>query len=137
MVIANKGYRRKEVNMPFGIGFGRGFGRGFGGWAYGPYGYGAYPVRGWGRGRGNPFSFCRNFPWLPRWWWAAPNAAQYGATIPYYGYGGYFPASYEPYSTAQIKPEQELDMLKGQAEMLEDELDGIKKRIKELEKPNV
>ncbi|HID06519.1 MAG TPA: hypothetical protein EYP10_05155 [Armatimonadetes bacterium] len=30
--------------------------------------------RGWaGRGigwRGNPFPFCRWFPWLPRWWWA-------------------------------------------------------------------
>jgi hypothetical protein len=131
--------KRKEVNMPFGRGYGRGFGRGFRWWAYGPYGYGgysAYPVWGRGRGRGNPFHFCRNFPWLPRWWWATPNAAQHGATIPYYGYGD-FPAPYEPYSTAQIKPEQELDMLKGQAEMLEDELDGIKKRMKELETDNV
>lgn len=28
--------------------------------------------RGWWRGwgwRGNPFPFCRWFPWLPRWWW--------------------------------------------------------------------
>lgn len=48
-----------------------------------------------------------------------------------------FPTPYDPYGAAQIKPEQELDMLKGQAEMLEDELDGIKKRIKELEETNV
>jgi len=125
--------------MPFGREFGRGFGRGFGRWAYGPSGYGgygAYPVWDWGRGRGNPFAFCRNFPWLPRWWWATPNAVQYGATIPYSGYGD-FPAVNEPYSTTQIKPEQELDMLKGQAEMLEDELGGIKKRMTELEKDNV
>lgn len=67
--------------MPFGRGFGRGFG-----WGFSPYGYGAYPFGGWG-GRGNPFSFCRNFPWLPRWWWATPYAGQYASTIPYYGYG--------------------------------------------------
>ncbi|MDF2955936.1 hypothetical protein [Candidatus Alkanophaga liquidiphilum] len=23
----------------------------------------------WGGWRGNPFPFCRWFPWLPRWWW--------------------------------------------------------------------
>lgn len=43
---------------------------------------------------------------------------------------------YDPYATAPITSEQELDMLKGQAEMLEDELDGIKNRIKELEDKN-
>ena len=44
-----------------------------------------------------------------------------------------FPTPYDPWGAAQITPEQELDILKGQAEMLEDELDGIKARIKELE----
>jgi len=33
----------------------------------------------WGRGFGNPFPFCRWFPWLPRWWWAYPYF-----TLPYY-----------------------------------------------------
>ena len=61
------------------------FGRGFGFRGFGPYGYyGAFPF--WGRGRGNPFPFCRNFPWLPRWWWATPYAGQYAGTIPYFGF---------------------------------------------------
>ncbi len=51
--------------------FGRGWGFGRGWWG-----------RGWGRG--NPYPFCRAFPWLPRGWWrwgAYPYA--WGA---YYGY---------------------------------------------------
>jgi len=43
-----------------------------------------------------------------------------------YAYGG------APFAPA-ITPQQELDGLKGQAEYLEDSLDGIKKRIEELE----
>jgi len=35
---------------------------------------------GWGRGFGNPYPFCRWFPWLPRWWWAYP-----ALSLPYYG----------------------------------------------------
>ena len=49
-----------------------------------------------------------------------------------FGYG--FPTPYDPWAGAQITPEQELDFLKGQAEILEDELDGVNKGIKELEK---
>jgi len=50
---------------------------------------------GWGRGFGNPYPFCRWFPWLPRWWWAHPAFT----TMLYYGaprlapYAGYWPAS--------------------------------------------
>jgi len=49
----------------------------------------------WGGGRGNPYPFCRFYPWLPRWWWVAPYAGYYAATIPYAGfayprYGGYY-----------------------------------------------
>ncbi|MCK4352276.1 DUF5320 domain-containing protein [candidate division WOR-3 bacterium] len=44
-----------------------------------------------------------------------------------------FPTPYDPWGAAPIAPEQELNMLKGQAEILEDELDGIRQRIKELE----
>ncbi len=45
--------------------------------------------RGWGGsgGWGNPYPFCRFFPWLPRMWWATPYAGRYAATIPYRGYG--------------------------------------------------
>lgn len=47
---------------------------------------------------------------------------------------GQFPYSPAPgQSAAQITSEQELDMLKGQTEILEDELEGIRKRIKEIE----
>ncbi len=58
----------------------RGFGRG-----WGSFGWFGHPFWGWGRG--NPFPFCRNFPWLPRWWWATPYAGYYAGTIPYLGYG--------------------------------------------------
>jgi hypothetical protein len=62
--------------MPRGRGFagrGRNFsGAGFGSRApqIGAYTYGGmqYPV--WGGGRGNPYPFCRFYPWLPRRWWA-------------------------------------------------------------------
>jgi len=57
----------KEEKMP----------RGFRGWGFGYIGPGLW-------GRGNPFPFCRFFPWLPRWWWASPYALQYAATIPAY-----------------------------------------------------
>lgn len=40
-----------------------------------------------GRGRGNPYPFCRLYPWLPRRWWASPYAAQYAAMTPYMGHG--------------------------------------------------
>ncbi|TES94527.1 MAG: hypothetical protein E3J87_00105 [Candidatus Cloacimonadota bacterium] len=44
-----------------------------------------------------------------------------------------FPTPYDPWGATPLTPEKELEMLKGQAEMLEDELDGIKMRIKEME----
>ena len=44
--------------------------------------------RGIGRGMGNPYPFCRNFPWLPRRWWASPYTGQYAATsLRKMGYG--------------------------------------------------
>lgn len=57
-----------------GLGLGRGMGRGMG------RGFG----RGWfggGWGRGNPYPYCRFAPWMPRRWWAGPNAGYYG--MPY------------------------------------------------------
>jgi len=64
------------------------------------FGWGGF---GRGFGRGNPYPFCRFYPWLPRRWWATPYAPQYGANIPsmgygypYYGPGRYPTAPYYP-----------------------------------------
>ena len=71
--------------------------------------------------------------------WPTPqmNSLWQSGQIPYTPAPGFpmpgYPTPYDPWGAAQITPEQELDMLKGQAEILEDELDGIKKRISELE----
>jgi hypothetical protein len=40
---------------------------------------------------------------------------------------------YDTWGMTRLTADEELDMLKGQAELLEDELDGITGRIKELE----
>ena len=86
------------------------------------YGFG----RGWSRGFGRGLGF-----WGSRGWggyWGAPYRA--------YGYG----APYQVASVSYSAPygirqglEQELAALKGQAEYLEDALEGINKRIQEIE----
>jgi len=48
------------------------------------------------------------------------------------GFGGVRPPVVGPYAPAMGR-EQQIDALKGQAEYLEDALDGIRKRIEELE----
>ncbi|MCD6362856.1 MAG: hypothetical protein J7M13_02485 [Synergistetes bacterium] len=66
-------------------GFGRGWGGGFGrGWGMG---YGRF------MGRGNPYPFCRFYPWLPRGWWRTGMAPYMAA--PYYYYRP--PMTYAPY----------------------------------------
>ena len=84
---------------------------------------------GWGRGRGGGFGrgFGRSRAGygLPAYG-SAVNPYAYGSAVNPYAYGS---APFAPGLTAQ----QELDGLKGQAEYLEDSLDGIKKRIEELE----
>jgi len=78
------------------------------------------PGRGFGRGMGLGFRGGRGFRGAPVPFGvpAAPYAGPYA-------YGA-------PFSAGPTR-EQELDMLKGQAEYLEDALDGIKKRIAELQ----
>ncbi|HUW45539.1 MAG TPA: 4Fe-4S binding protein [Dehalococcoidia bacterium] len=44
----------------------------------------------WGWGRGNPYLFCRFYPWLPRRWWAYGRGA-YPQMAPSYG------PVYQPY----------------------------------------
>jgi hypothetical protein len=45
-----------------------------------------------------------------------------------------FPTPYDPWGAAQVSPEQELDMLKAQANEMDTQLKQINGRIKELEK---
>jgi hypothetical protein len=78
---------------------------------------------GWGRGfRGGGFGRGRGFGWGR----ARYDLFAYGSAVNPYVYGG---VSFTP----TVAPQQELDSLKSQAEYLEDSLDGIKKRIEELE----
>ncbi|MFZ2070259.1 MAG: hypothetical protein WAV32_01375 [Halobacteriota archaeon] len=43
---------------------------------------------GMGMGMGNPYPFCRRFPWMPRWWWTGMYGpiAPWTYPVPYYGY---------------------------------------------------
>jgi hypothetical protein len=95
---------------------GRGWGRGFGGgWGRGRgwrHGYYATGLPGWARGGAFPFSGAA--PYVP-----------YGAPAAPFAYGG-------PYAP-QVTREQQLDLLKGQAEYLEDTLEGIRKQMEEVE----
>lgn len=86
---------------------GRGFGRGLGR----GMGLGFRGGRGWGGFRAAPVPY---------------GAVPAPAYAPPYAYG--------PAFNTGPTPEQQLDTLKGQAEYLEDALDGIKKRIAELER---
>jgi hypothetical protein len=94
----------------------------------------ANPVGGrgyWGGGRGFRGGGWGRRNWyyatgLPGWARVGYGMPDWGGSVSPYAYGG---ASFAP----AITPQQELDGLKGQAEYFEDALDGIKKRIEELE----
>lgn len=60
-----------------GGGYGRGMGVGRGYWA------GMAPRIGWGRGMGNPYPYCRFYPWMPRRWWAM-GMSPYSGSVPVY-----------------------------------------------------
>ena len=77
---------------------------------------------GFGRGRGGGFGRGRGFGWGR----AGYGLPAYGGAVNPYAYGGV------PFAPT-VAPQQEIDGLKGQAEYLVDALDGIKKRIEELE----
>jgi hypothetical protein len=106
-------------------------GRGYGGWGRG--------FRGGGWGRRNWYYATGLTGWqragygMPAWggyvnptYGGAVNPYAYGGAVSPYAYGG------APSATG-LTAQQELDGLKGQAEYLEDALDGVKKRIEELE----
>lgn len=71
--------------------------------------------------------------------WPTPQMdyAWQSGQIPYPQAPGFpmegYPTPYDPWGAASMTPERELNILKGQAEIIEDELDGIRKRIEELE----
>lgn len=48
------------------------------------FGRGRFGGGRWVAGRGNPYPFCRWFPWRPRRWWAY-GPGPYGAGAPYRG----------------------------------------------------
>ncbi|MBN1931370.1 MAG: DUF5320 domain-containing protein [Desulfobacterales bacterium] len=77
--------------------------------AYGGFGFG----RGFGRGFGYGFRGCRRGRWA----------------VPYGGYGGPYAAPYPAVPTRQ----QEMEALQDEAKYLADDLEGIKRRIAELE----
>ena len=93
----------------------------------------ANPVPGGGFGRGAGFGRGGGWGHRNQFYATGLTGWQRGA----YGYPAYagavpYGTPYEPAATKQ----QELDALKGQAEYLEDSLEGINKRIAELEKEN-
>lgn len=66
-----------------------------------PWGFYGRGFWGWGRGFGNPYPFCRRFPWLPRGWWRfgyTPQAWGYGASPYLWGY------PYTPYPQPPTYP---------------------------------
>ena len=91
---------------------------------------------GWGRGRGGGRGWRHWFyaTGLTGWQRAAMGRPFWGAPGPYPApYAASSAAPYgAPYGPTATK-EQELDALKGQAEYFEDALDGIRKRIEELQ----
>ena len=102
------GYMNPIAGRGFwGGGQGRGGGRGWRHWYY------ATGLPGWAR-----FGYPAAGGVPP-----VPYAMPY--TAPNLGYGTGYPP--------QVTPQQELDGLKGQAEYFEDALDGIRKRMTELE----
>jgi hypothetical protein len=79
---------------------------------------------GWGRGGGG---------WGRRnWFYATGLTGWQRAAMGYPGFGGAVPA-YPAGYPAPASTEQQLDALKAQAQYFEDALDGIRKRIEELQ----
>jgi hypothetical protein len=71
--------------------------------------------------------------------WPTPqmNYAWQQGDVPFSTMPGFprpgFPTPYDPWGAAEMTPEEELNFLKAEAELLEDELAGIEIRIKKLE----
>ena len=82
----------------------------------------------WGRGRGGG--------WGRRNWFYATGLTGWQRAsqgLPAFGGRPVYPTPYVPPVPSPITKTQELDALRGQAEYLEDALDGIKRRMEELQ----
>ena len=71
----------------------------------------------WGFGRGNPYPYCRFFPWLPRGWWT----------------GMYGQVEWTEQGPI-IKGMEEIDALRAELKRLEDEKRYIEQEINNLRK---
>jgi hypothetical protein len=111
------------------------------GWMRAGFGYPAF-------GRGNPFGFCRWFPWMPRWWWSgmygpvewtpqgpvlASQSTAQSATqqIPL------TPMQFQPQMTKEQEIqflEQEIKALEEERKALDQDLESIRNRLNELRK---
>ncbi len=99
-----------------------------GGWGFcSPWGYGRGFSRGFGLGRGYRFGWRMPYGGAGQWWgYEPPYGYPYAGGAPY-GYGGAGP--YAP----QMTKEEELDLLKNQAQEARGQLEQIEARIKDLE----
>ncbi|MBN1695874.1 MAG: DUF5320 domain-containing protein [Spirochaetales bacterium] len=82
------------------------------------------PGRGFGRGFGR-FGGGRGRGFRHMYW---------ATGLP--GWGGYHPGAYypnSPYEPVQVQPEQEAEALRNQAKYLQDSLNALNERIRELE----
>jgi hypothetical protein len=93
------------------------------------------PVPGhgfWGRGRGGGWGRGGGGWGRRNWFYATGLTGWQRAGVGWPAHGGV-----PPYPGAYVAPaagrDQELELLKGQADYLKDTLDGIRKRIEELE----
>lgn len=83
---------------------------------------------GWGRGRGGGRGRRNRYyaTGMTGWQRSAAGVPAWGYP---YAYGGF----YGPPASAAMNRQQEIDMLKGQAEYLEDMLENVHMQLKELE----
>jgi hypothetical protein len=86
-----------------------------------------YPMMG---GWGSPYGGMWQMPYYPPWGgFGSPGMPPYSPPMS----GGFGFPGMSPYGPP-VAPEQEIEFLRGQAQMLKDQLDQIDARIKELEK---
>jgi hypothetical protein len=101
----------------------------YGGWfsPWGsPMGMGSPMMGGWG----SPYGGMGQMPYYPPWGgFGSAGMSPYGPPMTG-GFGGPWMSPYGP----PMPPEQEIEFLRDQAQMLKEQLDQIDARIKELEK---
>ncbi|MBN2059842.1 MAG: DUF5320 domain-containing protein [Deltaproteobacteria bacterium] len=120
---------------PMGAGPMTGGARGFCNPASGGYGVGYGGTSGYGRGYGRGRGFRRGFG--PGMAWGRGYGRGYGrgfgwrAPYPSWGAGYYGPAYDNPYGS--MSPENELQMLRNEADAIKNDLENINKRIEEIE----